>query len=86
MFCICALTRFSVHTAWPKLRHACDAGTQSPPLTVAALNLKTWMNPATGTSEIVAASVVHLPAMRVDVPFPKVAAAAGPRLCLQCVY
>lgn len=51
------------------------AGTPPPPLTVAALNLKTWMNPATGTSEVVAASVVHLPAMRVDVPFPKVVSA-----------
>lgn len=49
-----------------------SAGMPAPPLAVAALNLKTWINPASGTSEVVAASVVHLPAMRVDAPFPKV--------------
>ena len=39
---------------------------------VAAINLKTWLNPKSGASEIVAASVVHLSGVRQDAPMPKV--------------
>lgn len=43
-----------------------------PPLALAALNLRTWTNPATGAAEVVAASVVHMAAVRQDVPLRKV--------------
>lgn len=49
-----------------------------PPLSVAALNLRTWTNPATGAAEIVAASVVHMAAVRQDVPLKKVPACLTP--------
>lgn len=65
--------KLEVRLAGPKAVTALPpGGAPPPPLAVAALNLKTWLNPATGASEVVAASVVHLPAMRVDAPFPKV--------------
>ncbi len=43
-----------------------------PPLAVAALNLRTWTNPSNGVTEIIAASVVHMAAVRQDVPLKKV--------------
>ena len=43
-----------------------------PPLTVAAINLKTHVNGSSNSSAIVAASVVHLSRVRVDGPTPKV--------------
>lgn len=44
----------------------------SPPLVVAALNLKTQVTGAGNSSAIVAASVVYLNAVRIDAPTPKV--------------
>jgi hypothetical protein len=40
----------------------------TPPLTVAALHIKTVVNPATSANEIVAASVVHLRSVSTDGP------------------
>ncbi len=48
------------------------SGKVPPPLRVAALNLKTWQNPATNASEIVAVSVVYHEAVRQNVPFAQV--------------
>ena len=65
--------KLEVKLAGPKAVTALPPGGAPPPqLTVAALNLKTWLNPASGASEVVAASVVHLTSMRMDAPFPKV--------------
>ncbi|GAX83060.1 hypothetical protein CEUSTIGMA_g10486.t1 [Chlamydomonas eustigma] len=43
----------------------------SPPLTVAAMQLKTIINPATHQHEIVAAGVVHLSSVNVEAPMSK---------------
>ncbi len=53
------------------------SGAPPPQLTAAALNLKTWLNPASGAPEIVAASVVHLGSLRMDAPFPKARTTKG---------
>ncbi|GMH42291.1 hypothetical protein BSKO_10210 [Bryopsis sp. KO-2023] len=42
-----------------------------PPLKVAAINLKTFVNPATQVNEVVVASVIHLDKIKCDGPTPK---------------
>jgi DNA polymerase alpha subunit A len=63
--------RLEVEVEGHKAVFAAAAGSRpAPPLTVAAVHLKTATNPSNGANEVVAASVVYLPRVNTDGPTP----------------
>jgi DNA polymerase alpha subunit A len=60
--------RLEVEVDGHKAVFAGDGSRPAPPLTVAALHLKTVTNPATAANEVAAASVVYLPRVSTDGP------------------
>eukprot|EP00884_Botryococcus_braunii_P011316 jgi/Botrbrau1/20185/Bobra.0173s0083.2 len=64
-------SKLEVELATPKALFPLEASRPPPPLLVAALNIKTTLDPKTCTNEIVAASVVYVNGLPADRPCPK---------------